>query len=768
MIRKFLPALSFLLLLSGCNQDPKVAGQRLLETGNRYLESGKYKEASIILRRAIQKDRRFAEAYYKLGVAEQHLGRYRQSLGALTRAVELDPVNQDAYGRLADLYLAIYLSNPERYEHFLEDLQRITESAEQHFPDAFDINRVKAFVALSAKSYEEAFEGFRRANEQRPDDRRVALGLVQAQAGTGDVDGALERARAYVEKDSGFGEMYDFIYIQQAARRDLDAALSTLQQKIANNPDSLLYQLQLARHYLFVRNQEKMNEVLDGIMAADGRFSNPWTSVGEFFLRIRDFDRALSTFRQGAESDPSRALDYRNRIVEVLAIQGRFDEAFREVNETLQGNPEDPTALALRGAIRLRGGDRAEVESATNDFEAALAGKPKNAVLRYNLAEAYRAQGNLDRATLEYKTSIDLRKNYMPPRYRLASLQIQKGDFAGAVATVEEALEYFPNDLRGRMLRASAWIRLGQYQQAKESLEEMVVEAPQARDPKLELARLYLRDKEFAKAEALFRELHEMTPPDERGLLGLADLHILQGAPGRAVSLLEGQLEQGPDRVAVRLALGSTYLKLKRFDDALRVLKEAEAGHPDDGQLIRMLGGVYYTMGDVAQAQRYLSRAAELLPNDPSPMLYMGMLAERQGAIQQAVERYEEVLELAPDNVVALNNLAYILAETTSDMDRALTLIQKARGLAPADPDIADTLGYVYIKKELPGSALPVLNDLVNKRPGVVIWRYHLALAHYEHGDVAKARQHLKTALSHQPSEEERFKINELLSRLGS
>jgi tetratricopeptide (TPR) repeat protein len=183
---------------------------------------------------------------------------------------------------------------------------------------------------------------------------------------------------------------------------------------------------------------------------------------------------------------------------------------------------------------------------------------------------------------------------------------------------------------------------------------------------------------------------------------------------------------------------------------------------------VRLLGSVYYTKGDITEAQRYLSRASELIPNDPTPILYLGMLSERQGAIQQAADRYEQVIAMAPDNVVALNNLAYILAETTGDLDRALTLIQKARGLAPADPNIADTLGYVYVKKKLPGSALPILEDVVRQNPDIVIWRYHLALALYQDGRAEQARQQLQTALGKGPSDEEKFKIDELLSQIGS
>ena len=63
------------LAFAGCDSDPKVARQKYLETGNRYFKNGKYREAVIFYRRALQKDARFAEAYYQLGNAEMKSGK---------------------------------------------------------------------------------------------------------------------------------------------------------------------------------------------------------------------------------------------------------------------------------------------------------------------------------------------------------------------------------------------------------------------------------------------------------------------------------------------------------------------------------------------------------------------------------------------------------------------------------------------------------------------------------------------------------------------
>jgi len=762
-------------LLAACSGDPEAAKQKLLTTGNKYFDNGKFREASIIYRRAIQKDGRFGEAYYRLGRCEYELGRYVQSVSALTRAVELLPENEDAYRRLADLYLAIYASNPEGNERVLADLQRITETAEQYFPGSLSINRVKGLVALTQiggedgpEAAERALELLERAHSQDPDDHRVALALVESMARAGRQDEALARARDLIDKDRNFALMYDFLYAHHVRNKRIEEALGVLQEKAGNNPDSVLFQLQLARHYQVAGQAEEMQRVLEEVIENPDRFPGAHRFVGDFYARSRDFDRALDTYQMGAEAEPGDRTHFRNKIVEVYAAQGRFDEAFRLVEETLADEPEDSVATALRGALRLRSRDRTEIEAAAADFESALARMPDNAVLRYNLAEAYRAQGDIERAIIEYQTAIDKRGDYLPPRYRLAMLQLRRGEFANAVAAAEEILRFAPRNIPARLIRANAWTRMGETGQARQSLEELVEANPAAKNGIYQLAALNLRERKYPEALELFQRLYESTPPDLRGLLGMVDVYVAQGRSEEAVSILRANLEADPDRVSLKLAMASTLNAIGRKDEAAQMLLDVLEQRPDDSYVHKLLGGIYYTQGVFASAEKHLTRASSLAPKDPAPILYLGMLAERQGGLQQAAVRYEQVIELAPDSATALNNLAYILAQSTADYDRALSLIQKARSLAPNDPNVADTMGFIYIKKNLPGSAVPILDQIVSQHPDVVVWRCHLAMALRLQGEIGKAKEHLAIALSNNPTEEEKLMISELMGQLGS
>src|ERR1019366_904997 len=83
--------LTVVFALVSCSRDPNVAKRRYLESGNKYFDNGKYKEARIMYLNA--KDQRWGPAYYKLGLTALKLGSMTEAVNAFRRAVELLPAS---------------------------------------------------------------------------------------------------------------------------------------------------------------------------------------------------------------------------------------------------------------------------------------------------------------------------------------------------------------------------------------------------------------------------------------------------------------------------------------------------------------------------------------------------------------------------------------------------------------------------------------------------------------------------------------------------
>ena len=98
------------------------------------------------------------------------------------------------------------------------------------------------------------------------------------------------------------------------------------------------------------------------------------------------------------------------------------------------------------------------------------------------------------------------------------------------------------------------------------------------------------------------------------------------------------------------------------------------------------------------------------------------------------------------------------------DLDSALQLALMATSASPDMPELMDTLGWVYYKKNLPLLALPQFSRSAEKAPENPVFHYHLGLAHLQAGDPVKGRSALERALQAKPDPATVAEIQRLLA----
>jgi len=126
---------------------------------------------------------------------------------------------------------------------------------------------------------------------------------------------------------------------------------------------------------------------------------------------------------------------------------------------------------------------------------------------------------------------------------------------------------------------------------------------------------------------------------------------------------------------------------------------------------------------------------------------------------------YDAAIKLEPTNAVMLNNYAYLLAQTGGNLDNALSYAQRAMQSKPEVDEIADTLGWIYLKKQLTDNAIEMFQKVVNKQPKNPVYRYHLAMALDQKGDRAEAKRHVQLALQNNPPRQEVENMKRLLEK---
>ncbi|MGA2267740.1 MAG: tetratricopeptide repeat protein [Bryobacteraceae bacterium] len=280
-----------------------------------------------------------------------------------------------------------------------------------------------------------------------------------------------------------------------------------------------------------------------------------------------------------------------------------------------------------------------------------------------------------------------------------------------------------------------------------------------------------LAQKNYPEAEKAFRKVYEMDPDNVGALTGLAEVYMAQNRTDEAIKLLEAEAEKNPSRPSIRLALGNVAARAGQYDLALAQFQKALDGTPKNspaaGDLYLRIGEAYRRKGDLNSATTALHRAKEILPGDATVEGTLALVLENAGQKEEAARVYQAVLAKSPNNSVALNNLAFLLAETGGDLDKALEYAQHARQLVPNLAEFSDTLGWVYLKKKIIDEAIDAFRAAVQKEPSRSTFHYHLALALDQKGDHSAAIEELKTALKNNPSSDEEPKIKELLQKIG-
>ncbi|MCP5115651.1 MAG: tetratricopeptide repeat protein, partial [bacterium] len=241
------------------------------------------------------------------------------------------------------------------------------------------------------KKVDVAIKRFRAANQQRPEHSGVALGLAQALDASGEIEEAETFARQFIEDHPNDPGLYDFLYSRLFRRNRRDEAFEILELKCARNKDEAGYRVQLAQHHFVMGNPTRADEILQELLERPDQNVTAYNLAGDFYMRVGEFSKAVDVYLAGAEAWPDSRFGLQNKTVEALAVQGKRDEAFELVEQVLAADSKNSQALALRGALKLRTGNREGLEEAISDFESVLARMPDNVVLRYNLAEAYLA-----------------------------------------------------------------------------------------------------------------------------------------------------------------------------------------------------------------------------------------------------------------------------------------------------------------------------------------------------------------------------------------
>jgi tetratricopeptide (TPR) repeat protein len=735
-------------------------------------------------RKAIEKDRKFGLAYYKLALVDLDQGQVANAASALRRAAELlkvgTPDSDDANLKLAEIMIIAVQAN-NKNETLWKEVQAIADGLNKRNPNGWqglklngDLSVLTVARLLREQKPQDAklelqkgITSYRAALNAKPGDPIISLALARVLVLAGEAGESENIYKTLLAKDKKNGAALLDLYKLYLGTRRLPEAEALLKQAIADNPKEPSLRLQLAQYYYGTNKRTELVALLDSMKKDLKDFPDAYIQAGDFYQRVGQLDEAQKQYEQGIKANPQRKTVYLRLQVETLIRQGKFQEAYAKNDAILKDDPKNPEARGIKATFML---DKGEINSAMAELQSVVTARPQNHIARFNLGRAHFARGEFEQARQDFDQAIALRPDYLPARLAQTQVALLRGDYEAALHSADETLKASPGSIQGRVMKAAALQRLNKYDEARALLDEVLKTNPNQVETLLELGVLDLNQKKNKDAQEHFARAYAAAPTNIRGLLGESKALLLDGQTDKSVEIVKTEAAKSPDRVDLQKELGNAEMAAGQFDGAIATF-QAQIGKAKDNKekadLYVRMGQAWRFRGDTQKAIEAFEQARQLYPDNAAINATLAMIYDEGGRKDMARKYYEATIKLSPNDATALNNLAYLLAESNGNLDEALTYATRAKQRMPNFAEISDTLGWIYLKKNLTDSAVDTFKTLVLQQPQNPTYRYHYAMALSQKGDRANAKKEAEAALANRPPRTQEGEIKALLQKLG-
>ena len=633
-------------------------------------------------------------------------GEIQAAVIELKNILQRSPDNAEARYRLASIYL--------EFEDF--------PAAERHFrlagiagwnPAKSRIGLVKSMLkqdeysaALKACVVEDAFP----ANAQADLTALHALalaGLEQQENAQATLNAAEQ-----IQPDAALvlQTRIDFLI---AAGNTAEAAQVTA-RALERYPDDASFKLREAALLASEQDLTQADERLREVIALDppGYISGDGHSARLALVKIRIIEQNHSdtrTFIEPLYGRDTEAL----YLGALLAYQeDNFELAEELLLKLFTRSPGNLPSMQLYGMVSY---SQENYEKAAYYLAKYVSANPDNLTARKQLSLAYMKTGQFDEAgaALSPETDEEITDN------ELLTLAIvnafSSGDNRTGILLLERAARAAPDNLPLRRELARAYLLSGKTERAIQTYEAIIAQGGQDSEIEkmlvLAQARLALRDGNTEKVLQLAKQMQQNQPDYAMGY----------------------ELE------------GIALMSQKSYTQASRSFKMAWDRAPSSSLAIKLSESLKLS-GQQASAIEPLTGWLSKHPQDTRVRQFLAAAWMELGKTDKAIETYEQVIRDEPDNVVALNNLAWLYGLDRNP--RALVLAESALKEAPDNPGIQDTCGWLHVQQGQLEEGRHLLEKALQQLPDSPEIRYHYAVALYQSGDREKALGMLKDLLA--------------------
>ncbi|WP_370659758.1 tetratricopeptide repeat protein [Massilia polaris] len=522
--------------------------------------------------------------------------------------------------------------------------------------------------------------------------------------------------------------------------------------KVALSSD-LLYQLLKAE---FDFREGNWKEPYAALIEASKQTRDPRLArrAAEMALSVNEHPSAMAAVGTWRELSPDS--DEAARAYLGLAVlTDKLAEAEGILRQRLADAP-----ITERGATMFQArqfiGRAKDKAAAAAMFERLLAPYRHMVEARILLAQSAFGRGDKVQAEAEARAALALKPDSEIAVLTLAQVAVDQGSVEAMLAKFIAAN---PKAREVRAAHARILVDQKQYEKARDSFEVLLKDQPEDLGTLYALGILSMQLDDPESAEEYlshFTEVLAKSPDDERDpsrvLLMLSQLAEQRGDLPAALKWI-GKIDSEDPALYFGAQVKRAQLMAKQGELAgarkvLAGLSPSEA--TQQAQVVLTEGQILRDAGQGQAAYLVLEDGARKFPKNPDLLYDFALQAEKLGRVDVMEKALREVMVLAPDNHHAYNALGYSLAERNVRLAEALALIDKALKMAPEDPFIMDSLGWVHYRMGKLDAAEALLRKAYALRKDAEI-AVHLGEVLWRKGAQEEARKLLREARAKDP-----------------
>jgi tetratricopeptide (TPR) repeat protein len=383
----------------------------------------------------------------------------------------------------------------------------------------------------------------------------------------------------------------------------------------------------------------------------------------------------------------------------------------------------------------------------------------------YLLSKIHQARGENAQRREQLSEAVRLDSTLLNARIELAEALVSTGAANTAVQVLDQAPQGQAQTLRVIVERNWALLRAGDRAELRKNIDRGLALHRNVPDLLLQDGLLRLESRDFTGSRKALELALSVRMQDVRAVDALAKSYSMQKQPAVALQTVQHYASMAPNSAPLQNLLGEWLAASKRYPEARIAFNSALAADPAlDGARVSLAYLDIYE-GKLESAKQRLESVASIPALAVRSYFALAVADERAGNAGAAIAHYRKVLEADPDNVPALNNLAYHLANDTNQLDEALQYAQKVKELAPNSASVEDTIGWAFYRKGLYAQAVTYLEGATAKQ-ATALGKYHLAMAYLKTGSRTKGMQMLLEARRLDASLPESTSAQELVSAI--